>query len=65
MKKKKSALCFRLSEAFGCGLYWNWVHSQHVEALILVFLLHHENGDFSILMKDIDIGVVDVHPVFG
>jgi len=35
--KKKSALCFRLSEAFGCGLYWNWVHSQHVEALILVF----------------------------
>jgi hypothetical protein len=36
IKKEKSALCFRLSEAFGCGLYWNWVHSQHVEALILV-----------------------------
>ncbi len=36
--KIESALCFRLSEAFGCGLYWNWVHtvSQHVEALILV-----------------------------
>jgi hypothetical protein len=23
--------------------------------LALLFLLHHENGDFSILMKDIDI----------
>jgi hypothetical protein len=25
------------------------------EVLALLFLLHHENGDFSILMKDIDI----------
>ncbi len=25
----------------------------HEEVLTLLFLLHHENGDFSILMKDI------------
>jgi len=28
-----------------------------------VFFLHHENGDFSILMKDISLICVSVHPL--
>ncbi len=30
--------------------FFLWLHE---EALTLLFFLHHENGDFSILMKDI------------
>jgi hypothetical protein len=33
--------------------FFLWLHE---EVLALLFLLHRENGDFSILMKDIDYG---------
>jgi len=34
----------------------NYIVSLHGNRLTLLFLLHHENGDFSILMKDIYMG---------
>jgi hypothetical protein len=41
--------CFLFVSVFPCWFFL-WLPE---EELTLLFLLHHENGDFSILMKDI------------
>jgi hypothetical protein len=43
---------FRFSFCFLSPLLWFFLWLPE-EVLALLFLLHHENGDFSILMKDI------------
>ncbi len=43
---------FRFSFCFLSPLVWFFLWLPE-EVLALLFLLHHENGDFSILMKDI------------
>jgi hypothetical protein len=46
-------LCFSFFVCFLSPLVWFFLWIPE-EVLALLFLLHCENGDFSILMKDID-----------
>jgi hypothetical protein len=45
-------VCFFVFCLFLSSLVWLFLWLPE-EELTLLFLLHHENGDFSILMKDI------------
>ncbi len=45
-------MCFFVFCLFLSSLVWLFLWLPE-EELTLLFLLHHENGDFSILMKDI------------
>jgi len=45
-------VCFSFFVCFLSPLDWFFLWLPE-EVLALLFLLHHENGDFSILMKDI------------
>ncbi len=45
-------VCFSFFVCFLSPLVWFFLWLPE-EVLTLLFLLHHENGDFSILMKDI------------
>jgi hypothetical protein len=52
---------FRFSFVFLSPLVWFFLWLPE-EVLALLFLLHHENGDFSILMKDIAFALQDILP---
>jgi hypothetical protein len=45
-------VCFLFFVCFLFALVWFFLWLTE-EVLTLLFLLHHENGDFSVLMKDI------------
>ncbi len=45
-------MCFSSFVCFLSPLVWFFLWLSE-EVLALLFLLHHENGDFSILMKDV------------
>jgi hypothetical protein len=47
-----TGVCFSFFVCFLSPLVWFFLWLPE-EVLALLFLLHHENGDFSILMKDI------------
>jgi hypothetical protein len=47
-----SGVCFSFFVCFLSPLVWFFLWLPE-EVLALLFLLHRENGDFSILMKDI------------
>jgi hypothetical protein len=49
-------VCFSFFVCFLSPLDWFFLWLPE-EVLALLFLLHHENGDFSILMKDMSIQV--------
>ncbi len=49
-------MCFSFFVCFLSPLVWFFLWLPE-EVLTLLFLLHHENGDFSILMKDMSIQV--------
>jgi len=49
-------VCFSFFVCFLSPLVWFFLWLPE-EVLTLLFLLHHENGDFSILMKDMSIQV--------
>jgi hypothetical protein len=56
--------CFSFFVLFFVSPVWFFLWLPE-EVLALLFLLHHENGDFSILMKDImTITVVQTTPEF-
>jgi len=47
-----TGVCFSLFLCFLSSLVWLFLWLPE-EVLALLFLLHRENGDFSILMKDV------------